>query len=280
MPYNKKKVANMPQNKMYDAIIVGASKEGVQAARKLAKSPRFKTVALISEDFSRLKKKPLEGVECVNQKATFIAYNRGLIAVTLEDGSLAISETVVMATGQTPNELVVGNREVKGVYYDVDSLPRLNKYSQALIVGHGEDAVEAALALSKKLRYVYLCDKAMQPGCDADLAAKMKAADNIVYLPNSCVTDCFVEGDSNETVVKFDTYDKIRCTVMLVFLGGRPNLVTSAHQLFNVDAGGAAQINDYCMTSFVPKLFAVGYCASGYTSAKGAKMLAYLTEGK
>lgn len=122
--------------------------------------------------------------------------------LTLEDGSVVRSKTILVATGSNPRKLnVKGEIEFAnaGVAYCAICDAPLFKGRDVIIAGGGNSAVEAAIDVAKLARKVTLVHRS-QLRADQILIDKMNKQDNIeVYLESTILE---IEGDTKMRSIK------------------------------------------------------------------------------
>jgi thioredoxin reductase (NADPH) len=174
-----------PGGQVYDVVIVGAGPAGLAAA-VYAASEGLRTALLEQEAFggqagtsSRIRNylgfpDGVSGTELAQRAyqqawvfgtgfvygnpATSLVQDRGLLAVGLEDGSLARARAVVIATGVSYRRLGVPELEAlvgAGVFYGAGTIEAQAVAGKpAFVVGGGNSAGQAALHLSKYAQQV------------------------------------------------------------------------------------------------------------------------------
>ena len=240
------------ENVEYDVVIVGAGVYGGALYDKLAAvDPKLK-VLLIDKDPAKLGKRA-----GTVGKLAMTSYNHGLIGALLEDGRRYFGLRLVMATGSVPTKL---KTSCPGVVYDPEDLKPASKMAQAVVLGGGDDAVEAALKLSKKFKYVYLCSESFELSCKEKSKKKLEAAENVAHLPGCALASC--RQDKSGCKATLSTYDTIKCAGVCACVGKSPNASGLTRQMAEFDEKGAIVVGRDGMTTVVPNVYAVGDCCS------------------
>ena len=209
----------MPEDIVYDVVIVGAAAAGLTSAiytsRQMMKTlvigkdlggqslltndiqnyPGFEKV----DGFSLISKFEVQAkrfnAEIVYDEVLNIVEeeNRFMIKTT---SKLYKSLTVILAFGKTPRDMgALGENEYKGrgLSYCVTCDGPLFRGKTVAVVGATEHAVDAAAMLSDIAEKVYMVSNRDKPYADEDMLALLASKKNVIFIPNSIVKQ--VNGD-------------------------------------------------------------------------------------
>ena len=97
----------MQHTKIYDVIIIGASKQGLALAELLENTG---SVALVSSNFvHKSKKQPLPNTDLIENEVIYLSYIHGLFGVSLNNKDSLFGKRLVFATGTKPKKLNLKN---------------------------------------------------------------------------------------------------------------------------------------------------------------------------
>ncbi|KLO22319.1 MULTISPECIES: thioredoxin-disulfide reductase [unclassified Marinitoga] len=116
--------------------------------------------------------------------------------ISLDDGNIVKTKTVVIATGATPRKLnVPGEKEFagRGVSYCATCDGHFFKNQKVAVIGGGNTAVEEALYLSKIAKEVYIIHRRDKLRADKIYQDKAFNTANIKFIWNSVVKE--IKGD-------------------------------------------------------------------------------------
>lgn len=220
-----------------------------------------------------------------NQRAAAIAKN-DLVEVTLENGAVLKSKTVIVSTGTRYRQLGVPGEEQfknKGVAYCPHCDGPLFKGKDVAVIGGGNSGVEAAIDLAGIVNHVTVIQRSAELKADSVLQARLRSLPNVTIITNALTQEITGENTVNGLVYK-DAVTGEEHTVKLdgvfIQIGLLPNteflkgtLEMNDRNEIIVDAHGATN---------VPGVFAAGDCTnsaykqivismgSGATAALGA----------
>ena len=246
-------------NQLYDVIIIGASDEGISFCKHLLANTTGVKVALVSRNFNRPVE--IEGLIKINKEVIFSSYNQGLIGLTLADRTQIFGINVVIAVGTKP---IKSNLKNNNIRYNITDL-KAAKNSPAVVVGNDNLAVDFAITMSKKFKYVYLCSNTIELECDNKHLKKLENIANIVHLPNCNVISCKNDKNGNLTEVQLDSYSSIRCSTLVMSLGRTPDNSGLSKRMIEVDSNGYIITKEFNVTTVVPKIYAIGTCTRSST---------------
>ena len=249
----------MQQNELFDVVILGASAEGIALAEYLkAKAPE-KRVAIVSKHFNFVKPtNKLLDTELIAGESVFSSFNHGLVVLTLKSKKLVVGKNLVLATGAAPvKSHVLKNANICYNPRDIKIQP---KNKPAVVFGNTADAVNYALTMAKKFKYVYLCSRVFDLKCEAKLLKKLNETANILHLPNCEVVSCKNDKEGNLCEVSLDTYDTIKCSALVLALGRLPDVNGVSTNMIELDADKYVKINTQHQTTIVANIYAIGEC--------------------
>jgi thioredoxin reductase len=246
-------------SQLYDVIVIGASEEGISFCEQLLAKTVGLKVALVSRNFNR----PVEiaGLTKITGEVIFSSYNRGMIGLTLHDRTQVFGINVVIAVGTKPIKSSLKNSTIQ---YNLTDL-KTSKSSPAVVVGNDNLAVNYALTMAKKFKYVYLCSNTIELDCNNKYLKKLENVANIVHLPNCNVIGCKNDKDGNLVEIQLDTYSAIRCSALVMSLGRIPDSSGLSKRMIEVDADGYIITKEFNTTTIVPKIYAIGTCTRSST---------------
>lgn len=251
----------MQQNELYDVIILGASVEGITLAEYLnSRAPEMK-VAFVSKHFNFIKDvNKLSNIKLISGESVFSSFNHGVIILTLKDRSIVAGKNLVLATGGYSIKATADKFKNKNICYNPREITINPKNRPAVVYGNGSDAVNFALTMSKKFKYVYLCSDVFDLKCDTKLLNKLNNTANIVHLPNCSIASCKNDKDGNLQEVTLNTYDTIKCSALVLALGRKPHINGIDPKMIEVDADKYVKINTQHQTTRVNNIYAIGEC--------------------
>ena len=190
-----------------------------------------------------------------------------LVEVTLENGAVLRSRSVIIATGARWREMnVPGEREYrgKGVAYCPHCDGPLFKGKRVAVIGGGNSGVEAAIDLAGIVGHVTLFEFDSKLRADAVLQRKLASLPNVTTVTSALTTE--ITGDGNKVnglVYKDRNTDQIRridLAGVFVQIGLLPN-TDWLKGTINLSKFGEIEIDAKGQTS-VPGVFAAGDCTT------------------
>ena len=190
-----------------------------------------------------------------------------LIEVTLENGAVLRSKSVILATGARWREMnVPGEKEYrgKGVAYCPHCDGPLFKGKRVAVIGGGNSGVEAAIDLAGIVGHVTLLEFDSKLRADAVLQRKMASLPNVTVFTSALTTE--VTGDGNKVnglVYKDRNTDEVKridLEGIFVQIGLLPN-TDWLKGTVNLSKFGEIEIDAKGQTS-VPGVFAAGDCTT------------------
>ena len=250
-------------NEIFDVIVIGASNAGINFCNYIDSKTVNTKIALVSKHFNFLNNKnKLDNITYITDRSIMISFYKGLFSVSLASGEKVHGLNVVIATGSRP----IKNDSIKNsnVVYKPTDIPNeiysFAKNNQVVVYGEDNDAVNYALTLAKKFKYVYLCSPNIDLKCDYRLTKKLNNVANIVHLPNCHIASCKNGKDGKLCEVTLDTYSTITCSALVLALGQVPEVSGVTKKFLAVDEDGYAKVNYYGEAPGIPGLYAVGAC--------------------
>ena len=256
----------MQQNELYDVIILGASNEGIMLAEYIKSKEPAKKVALVSKHFNFVKtNNNLLDTVLITGESVYSSYNHGVIILTLKDRRIVIGKNLVLATGGNP---ILGHSDRyknKNICYNPRNIKINSKNKPAVVYGEDTNAVNFALSMAKKFKYVYLCSEAFKLNCDSKLLKKLNDVPNIVHLPNCHIASCKNDKEGNLCEVTLDTYETIKCSALVLSFGRTPDVNGIDLKMIELDSDKYVKINTQHQTTIVPTIYAIGECTKHNT---------------
>ena len=255
----------MSSNKLYDAIIVGASEEGLAFCEQLLQKTKDAKIAIISKHFNfQTTKHTLEGVDKFEDEAVFSCYKHRVLGVYMQKNDAIFGKTIIIATGTTPIKSNLKNINIK---YDIKDI-KASKTSPAVVYGDDENAAKYALFVAKKFKYVYLGTKSLDLPFGTKLNKKIENTLNILHLPNCNIVACKNDKAGNLAEVQLDTYSTIKCNTLVMSLGRKPANIGIDKRMVKVDSEGYIVTKEFSETTETPNIFAIGGCAKNGSKRK------------
>ncbi|WP_010288596.1 alkyl hydroperoxide reductase subunit F [Kurthia massiliensis] len=220
-----------------------------------------------------------------NQRAASIAKN-DLVEVTLENGAVLKSKTVILSTGARYRQLGVPGEEKfknKGVAYCPHCDGPLFKGKDVAVIGGGNSGVEAAIDLAGIVNHVTVIQRSAELKADSVLQARLRSLPNVTIITNALTQEITGENTVNGIVYKDAVTEELHTVALdgvFIQIGLLPNteflqgtIEMNDRNEIIVDGHGATNM---------PGVFAAGDCTnaaykqivismgSGATAALGA----------
>lgn len=241
---------------MYDCIIIGAGPAGMTAAIYTARK-KFKTLVLsknvggqmvwssdvenytgftmitgadLTLKFEEHMESLKEDLEIkLDSEVIGLEKNITSFSVTDKKGEIYYAKSVIIATGRDPRHLgVPGEKELfgKGVAVCATCDAPLYKEKAVAVVGGGNSALDAALALSKVAKQVYVINMNDQFSGEVVLRDKVLSAPNVKVYSDSKITK--IEGEKNVTGIELQQFGKsienLDVSGVFIEVGYEPNI--------------------------------------------------------
>lgn len=220
-----------------------------------------------------------------NQRVVNVAKN-DLVEVTLENGAVLKSKTVILSTGARYRQLgVPGEQQFKnkGVAYCPHCDGPLFKGKDVAVIGGGNSGVEAAIDLAGIVNHVTVIQRSAELKADSVLQTRLRSLPNVTVVTNALTEEITGDGTVNGLTYKDAVTGEVHTIALdgvFIQIGLLPNteflqgtLALNERNEVIVDAHGATNL---------PGVFAAGDCTnaaykqivismgSGATAALGA----------
>lgn len=186
----------------------------------------------------------------------------GLKVLTLENGDVYYTKTLIIATGAVPRKLnVLGEKELSGmgVSYCATCDGAFFKKRKSAVVGGGDVAVEDAIFLSRLCEKVYIIHRRDEFRAAKSLVTKLKATPNIEIIWDS-VVEKIIGNEVVESIeiknVKENKNTLVEVDGVFIAVGYMPS--SEVYKKFiDTDEGGYIIADESCETN-VKGVFAAG----------------------
>lgn len=267
---------------MYDVIIIGSGVAGLGAA---VYSCRFDLKTLVIGDlpggtitqthlvenypgYVRLSGPELGdhflahakdvGAELKQGRVKDVAQKDKGFAVTMENGEIHESKTVIIATGTKHRELnVKGEQELrnKGVSYCATCDGPLFRGKTVAVVGGGDSAVKESLLLAEYCPKVYIIYRGEMVRPEPINLRRMQANPKIELILKTNIVE--ILGEKSIQKVKFDTGKELELGGLFIEIGRTPLTDCVQNLGLALNEKGEIKINRVSETN-VPGIFAAG----------------------
>ncbi len=193
----------------------------------------------------------------------------GAFCATLDDGDELCARAVLVATGVQYRRLPLDNLEElegAGIFYSATEMEaRFCGKTEAVVIGGGNSAGQAAMFLSRAASHVHLVVRSgsLAASMSSYLSQRLEADPRITIHYHSAVTA--LHGDSwleAITLKTKDTEQRIATRALFIMIGAAPNtdwlsgMAETDDKGFVLTGAAAGQADDYATTA--PGIFAVG----------------------
>ena len=198
----------------------------------------------------------------------------GAYCLTLDDGDELCARAVLVATGVQYRRLPLENLEElegAGVFYSATEMEaRFCSQTEAVVIGGGNSAGQAAMFLSRAASHVHLVVRSgsLAASMSSYLSQRLEADPRVTIHYHSEVTalhgETWLEGITLKTG---DSERRIDTRALFIMIGAAPNtgwlsgLAVTDAKGFVVTGAAADQADDYATTA--PGIFAVGDVRAG-----------------
>lgn len=251
-------------NCQVDIVIIGDSRDGHEAVKKLAAFKPTIKIAFISREFKHATTHDFLNVEYIKDEVTFTDYKNRLFGCYLKSGSRIYCSHLVIASGLAYDPLVINHKQIPGVFNNIDDINKLAKYQQAIVIGQQDSDVKLAIAVAKKYKYVYFCIDSLTHNITDKNIKKLINIENLVVLPNASITK-FVTKNDVLSSVELSSYSTLTCSAIFVKTKATPETSFIANNLIGKDSAGYLTVSNSAQSILVPKCFAIGTCVTKCT---------------
>ncbi|MFM7378895.1 MAG: FAD-dependent oxidoreductase [Erythrobacter sp.] len=193
----------------------------------------------------------------------------GAYCLTLDDGDELCARAVLVATGVQYRRLPLDNLEAlegAGIFYSATEMEaRFCSKTEAVVIGGGNSAGQAAMFLSRAAAHVHLVVRSgsLAASMSSYLSQRLEADPRVTIHYHSEVTalhgESWLEGLTLKTG---ETERRINARALFIMIGAAPNtdwlsgLAETDAKGFVLTGAAAGQADDYATTA--PGIFAVG----------------------
>jgi thioredoxin reductase len=259
-------------NCQVDVIIIGDSKDGHEALKKIASANPAIKMAFISREFKSTTTRDYINVEYIKEDVVFTDYKNRLFGCYLKNGDRIYGTHLVIASGLSYAPLMLNNKYVPCVFNNTDDIPKTAKNQQAIVLGQYDTDVKFAIAVAKKFKYVYFCTKDLTPNITDKNIQKLINIENLVILPNASIAK-FSLTDNILSSVELSNYSSLTCSAIFVKTESAPETSFVSDKLISKDEAGYIKTTNIAQSLLVPKCFAIGNCANKSTKKMKDSMI-------
>ena len=193
----------------------------------------------------------------------------GAFCATLDDGDELCARAVLVATGVQYRRLPLDNLEAlegAGIFYSATEMEaRFCGKTEAVVIGGGNSAGQAAMFLSRAASHVHLVVRSgsLAASMSSYLSQRLEADPRITIHYHSAVTALHGESWLEAITLKTrDTEQRIATRALFIMIGAAPNtdwlsgMAETDDKGFVLTGAAAGQADDYATTA--PGIFAVG----------------------
>ena len=198
----------------------------------------------------------------------------GSLCATLDDGDELCARALLVATGVQYRRLPIENLEElegAGIFYSATEMEaRFCSQTEAMVIGGGNSAGQAAMYLSRAAAHVHLVVRgsSLAASMSSYLSQRLEADPRITIHYHSEVTALHGETWLEAITLKTkDAEQRIATRALFIMIGAAPNtgwlsgLAATDEKGFVLTGAAAAQADDYATTA--PGIFAVGDVRAG-----------------
>lgn len=251
-------------NCQVDIIIIGDSKDGHEAVKKIASANPTIKMVFVSREFKKSTTHDYLNVEYIKEEVTFIDYKNRLFGCYLKNGDRIYGTHLIIASGLSYVPLMLNNKWVPCVFNNIDDIPKTSKNQQAIVLGYNDADVKFAIAVAKKFKYVYFCTESLTPNITDKNIQKLINIENLVVLPNTSIVK-FSVTDNILSSVELSSYSTLTCSAIFVKTKATPETSFISNKLISKDEAGYIKTTNISQSLLVPKCFAIGNCTSKST---------------
>ena len=261
-------------NYLADIIVIGDSKEGHEAVKRLAASKPTIKITFISREFKSKTTHDYLNVEYLKEEVIFIDYKNRLFGCYLKNGNRVFGTHLIIATGEAYEPLLLDDGTlVPCVSNTVNDIAKTAKVQPAVVFGKQNSDVKLAIEVAKKYKYVYFCIEKLTLD-DITLAnnKKLKEAKNIAILPNTTLKNVILE-EGILQAVELTNYSKINCSAIYIKTPTIPETAFVSTKLIQKDETQHLIVKNNAESLIIPKCFAIGNCIIKYKKQMGQLMI-------
>jgi thioredoxin reductase len=196
-----------------DIIVIGDSKDGHEAVKKIASTNPAIKMVFISREFKSSTTRDYLNVEYLKEEVVFTDYKNRLFGCYLKNGDRIYSTHLIIASGLSYAPLILNNKQVPCVFNNTDDIPKTAKNQQAIVLGQQDADVKFAVAIAKKFKYVYFCTESLTPNITDKNIQKLINIENLVVLPNTSIAK-FSATDNVLNSVDLSSYSTLTCSAI------------------------------------------------------------------
>ena len=202
------------------------------------------------------------GATFVNGEVTDFTLDGEIKVITMEDGTIYKTKSVVIATGGAPRHLNVPGEEKlsgMGVSYCATCDGAFFKNQTVAVVGGGDVAVEDAIFLARICKQVYVIHRRDQFRASKSITSRLLSMENVTILWDSVVEN--IQGEEKvETIqvknVKTNDSTSYEVAGVFIAVGYIPNSEVYK-KVVALDEAGYIMAGENCETN-IPGIFAAG----------------------
>lgn len=256
-----------------DIIVIGDSKDGHEAVKKIASTNPAIKMVFISREFKSSTTHDYLNVEYLKEEVVFTDYKNRLFGCYLKNGDRVYSTHLIIASGLAYDPLILNNKHVPCVFNNADDIPKTAKNQPAVVLGSKNSDIKFALAVAKKYKQIYLCtEKFTIDDITATNNKKLSDAKNILVLPSTTVVK-FASKDNVLQTVDLSSYSTVTCSAIYVKTTANPEVNFVSDKLIKRTTDGYLEVANNAESELVPKCFAIGNCAKKSTKRMSQLMV-------
>lgn len=260
-------------NCQVDIIIIGDSKAGNNAVKKLASIKPSIKVAFISREFKSTTTHDYLNVEYIKDEVVFTDYRNRLFGCYLKNGDRIYGTHLVIATGLTYEPLLVNGKVVPNVFNTLEDISKTAKNMPAVLLWNQNSDIKFATSLAKKYKHIYLCTKNLVPeNLTETNVKKLSDIKNIVILPNTSIIKAEVVNNTLLSV-ELDNYSKLTCSAIYVKTTAAPDVDFVSDKIISKLPTKHLIVDNNAESTIIPKCFAIGNCIKKSTKLIEQAML-------
>ena len=198
----------------------------------------------------------------------------GSLCATLDDGDELCARALLVATGVQYRRLPLDNLEAlegAGIFYSATEMEaRFCSNTEAVVIGGGNSAGQAAMFLSRAAAHVHLVVRgsSLATSMSSYLSQRLEADPRVTIHYHSEVTALHGENWLDAITLRTgDSEQRIAVRALFIMIGAAPNtgwlsgLAATDEKGFVLTGAAAGQTDDYATTA--PGIFAVGDVRAG-----------------